>query len=77
MEASPVDRAIDGGGGLRPFAKAIGVSYQAVQKWRRSGIPAERVIKVEEVSGVSRFDLRPDLYGDMRLPSTVTSRKRA
>lgn len=47
--------------GAYGLAKALnGVSYQAVQKWRK--VPAERVHDVERVSGVPRHLLRPDLY---------------
>jgi DNA-binding transcriptional regulator YdaS (Cro superfamily) len=61
MEA--VLRAIEGGGGLKSVAEKLGVRYQAVQKWRRSGrVPAERVLALESISGVSRSDIRPDLY---------------
>jgi DNA-binding transcriptional regulator YdaS (Cro superfamily) len=58
-----VDRAIEALGGLPKLAKACGVTYQAVQKWQRTRrVPAERVLTVERVSGVSRGELRPDLY---------------
>jgi DNA-binding transcriptional regulator YdaS (Cro superfamily) len=74
---SVVERAIEGGGGLGLFASKCGVKYQAVQKWRRSGrIPAERVLCVEEVSGVPRHELRPDLYPPADSLFT-TRRKRA
>lgn len=60
---NPVSRAIEGGGGLKSVAGKLGVRYQAVQKWRKSGrVPAERVLALESVSGVSRSALRPDLY---------------
>jgi DNA-binding transcriptional regulator YdaS (Cro superfamily) len=59
----PVQQAIDRAGGMRTLAEKIGIRYQAVQKWRRTGkVPAERVLAVEEATGVSRYDLRPDLY---------------
>lgn len=45
---------------LRPLATALGVSYQAVHKWKR--VPAERVLDVERLRGISRSTLRPDLY---------------
>ena len=50
--------------GLLPLAKKIGVTYQAVRKWERYGVPAERVLAIEAATGhrVSRHDLRPDLY---------------
>jgi DNA-binding transcriptional regulator YdaS (Cro superfamily) len=67
-----VVRAIHGAGGLGALAKALGISYQAVQKWRRSGIPAERVLVVEKLSGISRSELRPDLYPPESPPSRTT-----
>jgi DNA-binding transcriptional regulator YdaS (Cro superfamily) len=71
---SAIDRAIEAVGGRRQLAEACGVRYQAVQKWQRSQrIPAERVLEVERISGVSRGDLRPDLYPD----ETAKQRKRA
>lgn len=33
-----------------------------VQKWRYNGIPPEYVLHVEQISGVSRELIRPDLY---------------
>ncbi|MDB5584857.1 MAG: repressor [Bradyrhizobium sp.] len=33
---------------------------QAISQWKQ--VPAERVLEVERVSGVSRHRLRPDLY---------------
>lgn len=42
------------------IALQIGISLQAVSKWDR--IPAERVLTVEKITGISRHELRPDLY---------------
>jgi DNA-binding transcriptional regulator YdaS (Cro superfamily) len=53
--------AIDKAGGMRPLARAIGISYQAIQSWKKR-IPAERVLAVERATGISREVLRPDLY---------------
>lgn len=48
-------------GGPSKLAEALGdLSSQAVSQWKR--VPAERVIAVEKVTGISRHDLRPDLY---------------
>jgi DNA-binding transcriptional regulator YdaS (Cro superfamily) len=57
-----IERAVDAAGGQLALAKKLGVSYQAVQKWLRSGVPADRVLAVESATGVSRHDLRPDIY---------------
>jgi DNA-binding transcriptional regulator YdaS (Cro superfamily) len=37
------------------------ISSQAVSQWKK--VPAERVLSVEHVTGISRHDLRPDIYG--------------
>jgi DNA-binding transcriptional regulator YdaS (Cro superfamily) len=58
---SPIDRAIRIVGGQRQLAQALGVTYQAVQKFRRR-VPAERVLQIEKTTGVSRHELRPDIY---------------
>lgn len=41
-------------------ARKLGITPQAVGKWKR--VPPERVIEVEQATGVSRHRLRPDLY---------------
>lgn len=38
----------------------IAITSQAISQWKR--VPAERVLDVERVTGISRHDLRPDLY---------------
>lgn len=43
-------------------ASRIGVQKSAICKWERGRVPAERVLDVERVTGISRHDLRPDLY---------------
>ena len=52
--------AIAEAGGMRALARAIGISYQSIQSWKK--IPAARIIDVEEATGISRELLRPDLY---------------
>lgn len=47
------------------FAKLIGQTQQAVSKRLKKGLPLqpEHVLTVEAATGVSRFALRPDIYG--------------
>jgi DNA-binding transcriptional regulator YdaS (Cro superfamily) len=52
--------AIDKAGGMRALARAIGISYQSIQSWKK--IPADRIIDIEDATGVSRHLLRPDLF---------------
>lgn len=42
------------------LARKLGVTAGAVWQW--SKVPAERVLEVERVTGISRHELRPDIY---------------
>lgn len=57
-------RAIEACGGTYVVAEMLGVSRQAVEKWVR--IPPRHVLRVEAESGVSRYELRPDIFGTGR-----------
>jgi TorA maturation chaperone TorD len=61
-----LDRAIDAAGGVAQLARKIGISQPSVSNW--SKVPAQRVIAVEAATGVSRNDLRPDLYSEPPVP---------
>lgn len=62
--AEALQRAIQVVGTQQAFATALGVTQSAVGNWisRRRPAPAERVLDIERITGVSRHDLRPDLY---------------
>lgn len=63
MQTSSIKQAVDKVGGQRALAKLLGVSQQAVGDWiARDRVPAARVLQIEQVSGISRTALRPDLY---------------
>lgn len=47
---------------LADIARALGVGRAAVCKWSKGRVPAERVLEVSRITGISRHDLRPDLY---------------
>lgn len=59
-KSEALKRAVDSVGGQAKFARLIGVTAQAVSQWDE--VPPLRVLVVERISGVSRHDLRPDLY---------------
>lgn len=61
-------RAIDKAGGVAELARKIGIAQPSVSSWSR--VPAQRVIAVEAATGVSRRDLRPDLYDESELAVT-------
>lgn len=45
------------------LAERIGIDQPSLSRWERGGkIPAERVRKVSEVTGIPREELRPDLF---------------
>lgn len=47
-------------GMLAKIAHGLGFTRAAVVKWDK--IPAEYVVKVEEITGIARHKLRPDLH---------------
>jgi DNA-binding transcriptional regulator YdaS (Cro superfamily) len=49
-------------GGVSRVAELLQLPYQTVAAWKRRGIPPERVIAVENATGVSRHEIRPDIY---------------
>lgn len=57
-------RAIQTVGGQSAFGRLIGRPQSTVWEWvdRRKQIPAEFVLKVEAATGISRHELRPDIY---------------
>lgn len=49
-------------GGFAQLGRAIGASRQRVFQWTVA--PPEMVIAIERATGISRHDLRPDIYPD-------------
>lgn len=72
---APLARAISKVKLLKVIAKACGITEQAVCQWER--VPAEHVIRVEDVSGVPRHELRPDLYPKERPKRRTEARQAA
>lgn len=60
---TPGELVLEALGGPSATARIFGISPWAASKWRKR-IPAERVIKLEKVTGINRRILRPDLYPD-------------
>jgi DNA-binding transcriptional regulator YdaS (Cro superfamily) len=57
-------------GQIAHIATKLNITSPAVTKWRR--VPAERVIDVERITGISREELRPDLYRPVEIaPSSA------
>jgi TorA maturation chaperone TorD/DNA-binding transcriptional regulator YdaS (Cro superfamily) len=66
MRDDGLKRAIEALGGVGRLARQLGIAQPSVSNWSR--VPAERVLTVESIAGISRAILRPDLY-----PSDSTS----
>src|SRR5579872_7636514 len=66
MRSEGLDLAINAAGGVGQLARKIGISQPSVTNW--SKVPAQRVLAVEAATGVSRVQLRPDLYSELALP---------
>lgn len=59
----PIIKAIRIAGSQSELARRVKVTPQSVQQWVTANkVPAERVLDVEEATGVSRYELRSDLY---------------
>nr|DAH64333.1 MAG TPA: Putative antitoxin of bacterial toxin-antitoxin system, YdaS/YdaT [Caudoviricetes sp.] len=58
-----LEKAISVAGSQEKLGNCIGVSQQRISYWLgKKKIPAEYVILIEEHTGISRDELRPDLY---------------
>lgn len=60
-------RACATAGSQLRLARSIGTTQSRVSYWlvkSRNGVSAEFVLPIERVTGVSRHELRPDLYPD-------------
>ena len=47
---------------LASVAAAIGVDKATMTRWAQTKVPAERVLEFEQITGVTRHDVRPDLW---------------
>lgn len=60
---NPIDRAVMAAGSQSSLARTLKCTPQNVQRMCAAGhVPAKHVLKIEAATGVSRHELRPDLY---------------
>lgn len=62
-----LDTAKQKAGGATDLSKAfaekgIEITSQAISQWKKA--PPDRVLVIEQITGVSRHLLRPDIYGE-------------
>lgn len=62
MSTTPLERAISVAGSGKALALILGVTPMAVSYWKVRGVPARHALPIEKATGVSRHELRPDLY---------------
>ena len=61
--SNTIQKAIDVAGNSFALADALGVSASKVRMWKsRCSVPPQYVIPIEKATGVSRHELRPDIY---------------
>ncbi|RYG75683.1 MAG: hypothetical protein EON59_17960 [Alphaproteobacteria bacterium] len=73
MAHQALRRAVTVAGSQLAFERITGVRQQNVSNWLRRGalLPAEHVIRTEQATGISRHDLRPDIYPVDQHPSSA------
>ncbi len=64
MVMDAISLAIKKAGGAVKLGKALGITRQAVEQWPKRVVPPEHVLAIEKLTGISRYALRPDIYGD-------------
>jgi len=57
-----VEKAAAEVGGVVALARMLGIKHTSLHSWSR--VPAERVLAFEEITGVSRHEIRPDVFGE-------------
>lgn len=61
VQAIPiVQQAAEKAGGLSELARKLGIKHNAFYRWHQ--VPASRVLQIEKITGISRHDMRPDIY---------------
>src|ERR1700693_36269 len=59
--------AVKKAGGFRPLARRLRIKHHSViLQWKR--VPPNRAISIEKIYGISKSDLRPDLWPKPKAP---------
>lgn len=69
MRDQGLAQAIRAIGGVSELVRQIGIPQPSISNWNR--VPAERVLAIEALTGVSRKILRPDLYREAIMNSEI------
>lgn len=49
------------------LAEQLGITPGAISQW--SQVPPERALDIERITGISRHELRPDVFGQPERPA--------
>jgi len=60
-QTEALNEAIKAAGTVAKLARHLGVTRSAICQWKR--VPADRVLEVEALTGISRHRLRDDVFG--------------
>lgn len=66
MNKEALQRAIDAAGNQTRLAELIGTTQSHISYWllnSKRGVPAEHAMDIERATGISRHELRPDIFG--------------
>lgn len=55
-------KAIQIAGSASKLGRELGISRMAVCLWKQKGVPADRVLAIHSLTGVTPYELRPDIY---------------
>ncbi len=71
MGTSALRRACEVVGGQSALGRAIGKKQSTIWNWLQRGVPAEECPAIESATSgkVTRYDLRPDVFGDGPKPA--------
>jgi DNA-binding transcriptional regulator YdaS (Cro superfamily) len=67
--------AVQAAGSQSALGRLLGVTQRAVWRWVHDDkpLPPQHVLKVEQRYGISRHDLRPDIYPRVAPPRAIIS----
>jgi DNA-binding transcriptional regulator YdaS (Cro superfamily) len=57
----PLNEAFGRVGGVRALARMLGLTHPTLVRWKKT--PAAHVLALEKLTGISRYRLRPDVFG--------------
>lgn len=67
-----IDRLTKAAGSPSKLARALDVFPQHITNWRKRGIPADRCLALETVTGIPCEEIRPDLNWQRDAEGKVT-----